>query len=56
MRYHPSYSSVTHVNDIALVRTDQDMEFSRAVGPVCLPFSDVSNNLVNERVMAVGKR
>ncbi|XP_066259154.1 venom serine protease 34-like [Euwallacea similis] len=35
---HPSYSTSTYVNDIAIIKTDSQIIFSNYVGPICLPF------------------
>lgn len=37
---HPQYSTTggTLVNDVALLLTRTNIEWSRGVGPVCLPF------------------
>ncbi|XP_058836090.1 venom serine protease-like [Topomyia yanbarensis] len=36
---HENYVQSTRDNDISLLRTTKDMEWSRGVGPICLPFN-----------------
>ncbi|XP_069668899.1 venom serine protease-like [Periplaneta americana] len=35
---HPDYNSDKQMNDIAVIRVDEDIIFSSEVGPACLPF------------------
>lgn len=35
---HENYNLDTNENDIALLEVDGEIEFSRGVGPACLPF------------------
>lgn len=45
---HPEYNSEFIYNDIAILRTEQPMEFNHAVGPIALPGLDVtSENDIN---------
>ncbi|XP_055837756.1 venom serine protease-like [Episyrphus balteatus] len=50
---HPYYNPTTDVNDIALLITTMDINFSRGCGPVCLS-SDVSINLDYRKVDICG--
>uniref|UniRef100_A0A182WDZ3 Peptidase S1 domain-containing protein n=1 Tax=Anopheles minimus TaxID=112268 RepID=A0A182WDZ3_9DIPT len=36
---HENYNEQTRNNDIALLKTIDEMQFNRGVGPICLPFS-----------------
>ncbi|XP_052861360.1 venom serine protease-like [Anopheles cruzii] len=51
---HPSYNSATKVNDIALVRTTNQIVFNPGVGRVCLPFRFGTSTFVGARVSALG--
>lgn len=45
---HPNFNRTTYANDIALIRLSQDVDFSRDIGPACLPMSnefDTDNRL-----------
>lgn len=51
---HPNYNSTTQWNDIALVKTQLQIQFSLRVGPVCLPFRYTTENFDAQTVTALG--
>lgn len=51
---HPYYDEVTKQNDIAVVKTQQVIEFNLNVGPVCLPFRYASTSFTGATVTALG--
>lgn len=51
---HPSYVSTAKGYDIALFKTDQEMVFSRGVGPICLPWNYASTSFVGYKVDILG--
>lgn len=44
---HPNYSSCYGYDDIALVKLDQPVTFTKAIRPACLPEERISNDIVN---------
>lgn len=38
MFIHENYNKTIDTNDIGILKTTKDIQYSRAVGPVCLPF------------------
>ncbi|XP_025836328.1 venom serine protease 34-like [Agrilus planipennis] len=56
LKIHPKYNSNTKENDIAIVKTRQSIEFSFAVGPICLPFRYSFRTFVGANVIALGVR
>ncbi|XP_055918872.1 venom serine protease-like [Eupeodes corollae] len=50
---HENYNPSTQLNDIALLITSTDIEWSRGVGPICLPL-DTSSLFAYENVLLVG--
>lgn len=51
---HASYNTITHQNDIALLRTTVDITWQRGVAPVCLPWSYSTNQFVGNTVSIPG--
>nr|XP_023024378.1 venom serine protease-like [Leptinotarsa decemlineata] len=51
---HPNFNSESLVNDIALLRTTQDIRFNQYVSPVCLPFRYTSSSFLGETLTAAG--
>lgn len=51
---HPDFDSDTNENDIALLRTEYEMRFTRGVQPACLPFKFRGFNLEGATVHALG--
>jgi len=52
---HPNYQSQPEVkNDIALFRTAVDIQFSRGVGPICLPLQNAASNFDYKYVNLAG--
>lgn len=51
---HASYNTITHQNDIALLRTTVDITWQRGVAPVCLPFKYSTNQFVGSTVSIAG--
>ncbi|XP_045472103.1 venom serine protease 34-like [Harmonia axyridis] len=51
---NPDYNVKTQKNDIALVKTKSDIEFSVYVGPVCLPFKYSEFDFESASVKALG--
>ncbi|XP_058115936.1 venom serine protease-like [Anopheles ziemanni] len=51
---NPGYNDTTRVNDIALVRTTNEIVFNPGVGRVCLPFRLSSSLFTGTRVSALG--
>lgn len=49
---HPEYSS--RVNDVAIVRAENQFEYSMKVGPACLPFYYIQRSFTGEAVTALG--
>lgn len=49
------YNSRNNENDIALVKTQNVIQFSSNVGPICLPFRSSGRTFVDEVVTALGK-
>ncbi|XP_063709288.1 venom serine protease-like [Culicoides brevitarsis] len=43
IKKHVGFKSITNVNDIALLKTSKEIQFSIAVGPACLPYGFASN-------------
>ncbi|XP_063709016.1 uncharacterized protein LOC134837564 [Culicoides brevitarsis] len=41
---HENYHPLTHVNDIALLKTSNEIKFNIAVGPACLPYNFAPNH------------
>ncbi|XP_060536206.1 ovochymase-1-like [Cylas formicarius] len=50
----PNFQSVPLTHDIAIVQTQQQIEFSLFVGPACLPFSYSNYDFVGEIVTILG--
>ncbi|KAF5296973.1 hypothetical protein FQR65_LT10125 [Abscondita terminalis] len=46
---HPFYDRVTHINDIAILRTIRRIEFSEMVSPICLPL--IEETFIPDRVL-----
>lgn len=53
-KQHPGFNRNTNANDIALIRTEKAMTFTRGVQPVCLPFKYREESFVNRMVQALG--
>uniref|UniRef100_A0A182Y9G7 Peptidase S1 domain-containing protein n=1 Tax=Anopheles stephensi TaxID=30069 RepID=A0A182Y9G7_ANOST len=51
---HPSFTVKPVSNDIALVRTQQPIQYNAAVGPACLPWSYTSQSFEGRTVEATG--
>ncbi|XP_045472090.1 venom serine protease 34-like [Harmonia axyridis] len=51
---NPDWDAKKQKNDIALLKTKLDIEFSVYVGPVCLPFKNSDNNFDYELVTLLG--
>ncbi|KAM3956826.1 venom serine protease [Aphomia sociella] len=51
---HPGYSSSTFSNDIAIITTQEDIQFGQLVGPACLPFKFVNNDMTGNKVTVLG--
>ncbi|KAH8418299.1 hypothetical protein KR222_009199 [Zaprionus bogoriensis] len=51
---NPGYSSTTNANDIALLQTVRTIEWSRGVGPICLPLRQGSGDISNLPVYIAG--
>ncbi|XP_001657965.2 venom serine protease 34 [Aedes aegypti] len=54
IKIHESYSKLTNLNDIALMRTTTEMVFSNGVSPVCLPFKYYGASFVGIELEAAG--
>lgn len=51
---HPDFNSDTNANDIALVKSQKPLTFSKGVQAACLPFQFTNMSLVSRNVQAVG--
>lgn len=51
---HPDYSSTTEENDIALIKTQRNIDFNSDVGPICLPFRYSTASFTDSSVTALG--
>ncbi|XP_017784093.1 PREDICTED: venom serine protease-like [Nicrophorus vespilloides] len=51
---HPSYNNRTNRNDIAILKTQNVMEFGESVGPVCLPFRYTNRNFIGTSLTVLG--
>ncbi|XP_026480617.1 venom serine protease 34-like [Ctenocephalides felis] len=54
VRIHERFDAVTYQNDIAIIRTNADINFSQEVGPACLPFNYRGTNFAGAYVTALG--
>ncbi|XP_062559125.1 venom serine protease-like isoform X2 [Armigeres subalbatus] len=54
IKIHESYSKVTNLNDIALIKTNKEIVFSIGVSPVCLPFKYYGASFVGNEMEAAG--
>ena len=52
MQAHVSYNTTTFENDIAILKLDRDVPFSRSVYPICLPPS--GKDYANTRAFVIG--
>lgn len=52
---HSEYDNNTYANDIAVVRTERSIEFSKNVGPICLPFRYSTRDFTGDNVVVLGK-
>lgn len=55
LEIHPYFNSQRQENDIAIVKTQNIIGFSRNVGPVCLPFRYSNYDFTGFTVIALGK-
>ena len=53
MKNHEKYNDKTFENDIALIRLDRKVQFSKSVYPICLP--PRGTNFTDTRAFVVGK-
>lgn len=51
---HENFNPNTYMNDIALLKTVNDLKYSRGVGPICLPFVYATQDFSNNAVDAAG--
>lgn len=52
---HPDYSLKQHINDVAILHLEQDVEFTNAILPVCLPTAEqVKSNFDNVTAFFAG--
>ncbi|XP_052888963.1 venom serine protease-like [Anopheles moucheti] len=51
---HPSFTVKPLANDVALVRTQQPIQYNPGVGPVCLPWRYTSQTFEGSTVVATG--
>ncbi|XP_049880102.1 venom serine protease-like [Pectinophora gossypiella] len=51
---HPQFNSQNYDYDIGIVNSAQEIVFSDAVGPVCLPFKYVNNDFAGTYLTALG--
>lgn len=51
---HPNFNNFTLENDIAVVRTTEEIQFSSRVGPMCLPFRYSTETFEGLFVTALG--
>ena len=53
MKNHEAYNDKTFENDIALIRLDRKVEFSKSVYPICLP--PKGKKFTDTRAFVIGK-
>ena len=53
MKNHEKYNDKTFENDIALIRLDRKVQFSKSVYPICLP--PKGTDFTDTRAFVVGK-
>ena len=51
---HPSYNQNSNENDIALIRTQNSMTFTKGVQAACLPFKYRQEPFIGKSVQALG--
>jgi hypothetical protein len=54
MKYHENYNTKTYENDIAILKVDRPVTFSKSVYPICLP--PPGELFTNRRAFVIGKR
>ncbi|RXG69246.1 Proclotting enzyme [Armadillidium vulgare] len=53
-RKSPGYNSISHINDLELLKLERDVEFSDFIKPACLPFDLKRRNFVDEKMVIIG--
>ncbi|KAB7500528.1 Enteropeptidase [Armadillidium nasatum] len=53
-RKSPGYNSISHINDLELLKLERDVEFTDFIKPVCLPFDLRRRNFVDEKMVIIG--
>ena len=53
MKYHENYNTKTFENDIAILKLERPVTFSKSVYPICLPPS--GETFANKRAFVIGK-
>jgi hypothetical protein len=53
MKYHENYNTKTYENDIAILKLERPVTFSRSVYPICLP--PRGEIYANRRAFVIGK-
>lgn len=51
---HSNYNPSTQINDIALLVTTNDIQYSRGVGPICLPYVYATETFDSVPLVAAG--
>lgn len=51
---HPRFNKITNANDIALIKPQIPMRFTRGVQPACLPFKFKSETFFDKMVQGLG--
>lgn len=51
---HPNYGQRIDQNDVAIVKTENEIKFTNEVGPACLPFQHSSDTFGGNYVELLG--
>ncbi|OQR73822.1 hypothetical protein BIW11_09495 [Tropilaelaps mercedesae] len=51
---HPGYVQKTYLNDISMSYLAEDVPFSKAIGPACLPYTGFEQDLTRARAIVAG--
>lgn len=51
---HPDYVRKTYLNDISMSYLAQDVQFTKTIKPVCLPYTGFQHDLTSSRAIVAG--